>query len=144
MIDVPALVVRDGILAVAWLTAVYLVFMLLSLSQLARQSRLQSDMLSVLESPVSEYVHATKVPGIEQQPLRAQDARVAPTLRVSPRYGVAVSLAFQGFDVASIARRCDISVAEAKLVATLAQSYQGLEITVEEQHGRPPRARVAA
>ncbi len=73
------------------------------------------------------------------------DAKIGPqTPRVSPRYEVAVSLAFQGFDVASIARRCDISIAEARLVATLAQRYQGLEKNVEEWHGRPHGTRVAA
>ncbi len=73
------------------------------------------------------------------------DAKIgARILQVLPCYEVAVSLAFQGFDVASIARRCDTSVAEAKLVATLAQSYQGLETNAEELHGRPHRTRVAA
>ena len=138
MIDAPALVVRDGILVLAWLTAVYLVFMLLSLSRLGRQSGLQGSMVFVFEAPASGSVQTV---GIKRAPKAKREARI---LRVSPRYEVAMSLAFQGFDVAGIARRCDISVAEAKLVAALAQSYQGLETPVEEQYGRPPGIRAAA
>ena len=136
MIDIPALVVRDGILVVAWLTAIYLVFTLLNLSQLGRQNGLQGREQSTSMTP-AESTQAAR--------MESTDAKTgARSLHVSPRYEVAVSLAFQGFDVASIARRCDISVAEAKLVATLAQSYQGLETNVEEPHGRPHRVRVAA
>lgn len=130
MIDVPALVVRDGIFIVAWLTAVYLVVMLLSLFQLSRQGGVRDSAASASEPPVSGAGRAAQ-PGTK-------------TLRVSPRHEIAVSLAFQGFDVAGIARRCDISVAEAKLVAALAQSCQSLETIVEEQHGRPPGIRAAA
>lgn len=137
MIDIPALVVRDGILVAAWLTAVYLVFTLLSLAQLGRQNGLQGSAQPAFTAPVS---------GSTQAPwMASMDAKIGPqTPRVSPRYEVAVSLAFQGFDVASIARRCDISIAEARLVATLAQRYQGLEKNVEEWHGRPHGTRVAA
>ena len=140
MIDIPALVVRDGILVGVWLTAVYLVFMLLGLSQLSRHNAIPNSVSSTftLDAPELESARATWM----DQPADAKTE--AQTLRISPRYEVAVSLAFQGFDVASIAHRCDISVAEARLVATLGQSYQGLEKNVEEWRGRPHRTRVAA
>ena len=140
MIDIPALVVRDGILVGVWLTAIYLVFMLLGLSRLSRHSGIPNSVssTSTLDAPARASARATWM----DQPMGAKTE--VQTLRVSPRYEVAVSLAFQGFDVASIARRCNISVAEARLVATLAQSYQGLEKNVEEWHGRPPRTRAAA
>jgi hypothetical protein len=140
MIDVPALVVRDGILVIAWLTAVYLVFMLLTLAQLGRQRGLRGSM--DLNAGEVEGEPIAVMPDLGDPAARLNHE--TPALHLSPRYEVAVSLAFQGFDVASIARRCDISVAEARLVATLAESYQGLETVGESPYGRALSARIAA
>lgn len=134
MIDASALILRDGLLLVAWGTAVYLVFMLLTLSQLGQKYELRKNDLLAISLPELTTLPATYVGTDTNAVPKSGAERVDATLRVSPRYEVAISLAFQGFDVASIARRCDISVGEAKLVATLAESYQGLERPPEEQY----------
>lgn len=45
--------------------------------------------------------------------------------QVSPAYKEALALARRGFDAAAIAERCDISVAEAELVASLSSDGSG-------------------
>ena len=125
----------DAVLAATWLAAVYLAHALLSLAKLGRKTSSGSFAAAVVAEPTDVQAPVASVTAGDHQP--------APTavLTVSPRHEVALSLAFQGFDLADIARRCDITVAEAKLVATLAESYQSLAHTAaEERHGRRTRA----
>ena len=124
----------DAFLVATWVAAVYLTHALLSLAKLGRKTSSGVPAAVVATSPSAVQ---TPIPGVA-----VGDRQPAPTavLKVSPRHEVALSLAFQGFDLSDIARRCDITVAEAKLVATLAESYQSLAHTAEERHGRRTRA----
>jgi hypothetical protein len=141
MIESHALLLRDAMLVVVWLTAVYLVFTLLTLFRLSRPRGMREGAWSMADHAALA-ARAAPASGEAQTSSQQPEVGVTRTLRVSPRHDVAISLAFQGFDVASIARRCDISLAEAKLAAVFAESCRALENPSEEQHG--PHARVAA
>lgn len=107
-----------------WAAAVYLTHSLLMLAKLGhrRPSAAVStaERMTLNANPRAQAV----LPGLE-----AEDIAPTAVLEVSARHEVALSLAFQGFGLADIARRCDITVAEAKLVATLAESYRNLAHT---------------
>jgi hypothetical protein len=145
IIEAPALAVRDGLVVLTWLVAVHLVHSLLTLAQLSFKpvlGHVAETALLALVAPMASPVAAD--PSVKAGADRARPV-VEPLplpegpLQLSPRYEVALSLAFQGFELIDIARRCDITVAEAKLVATLADSFQGLKTSAEERHGTGTR-----
>lgn len=140
MIDAQSLLLRDGILLLAWLTAVYLVYMLLTLAQLGQQ-RGQGGNIPMIAAVMPQTASPDAALPMAVQPKAADSPSI---LCLSPRYDVAVSLTFQGFDVADIARRCDISVTEARWVAALVKNVRGLENSREQEHGAGYGTRVAA
>ena len=143
IIEAPALAVRDGLVILTWAAAVYLVHSLLTLVQLSFKPTLGH----AAEAALMALVAPMASPAVAEPSVTTGNDSARPVgerlpegpLQLSPRYEVALSLAFQGFDLIDIARRCDITVAEAKLVATLADSVQGLKITAEERHGAGTR-----
>lgn len=142
IIEAPALAVRDGLVVLTWAVAVYLVHSLLTLVQLSFKPALghaAEAALMALVAPMASPAEASSVTAGGNSARSVVELIPEGPLQLSPRYEVALSLAFQGFELIDIARRCDITVAEAKLVATLADSFQGLKITAEERHGAGTR-----
>jgi len=117
---------REVVISVIVMLAIYAGIALFKLSQLrlARPPTLAADWKQDpaefgehlyrdgLEAELNEL--RTQVTYLQEEVGKLKAART-----VSPQYGEAVALAQQGLDVAIIAERCDISVAEAELVRAL-------------------------
>lgn len=135
MIDASAQLLRDGVLATAWLTAVYLVYSTLRLAELRRREQCRR-----VAAGIADLRLAAPPPGL---PIAAQAVAKPQAGAESPRYSarhrIALSLAFQGFGAADIAQRCDIPVAEARRIVVLTQAVVAPSRPLEEEHG-PKRA----
>ena len=118
--------VREGVIVLITLVAIYMVFVLLRMRRLRSQPKpvalAPSPGLPVEEIPVLHDVEPPSTSAALREDMRQEVAHMHSAQAISPVYGDAMQMAAAGYDPVMIADRCGIARAEAELVVALAKS----------------------